>query len=516
MSEGSSNPAKTGVRPKRPHRLRRYCAWGCGLLVLMLVGVIALALLLLNRVPKTYPPVTDPIRAPNVNSKLGGGLDGFASPYLGHTGSWDGKGGGIFGTSKIPDLEVERAMGLRWTFMPVHWRAMEPDGPVNLARDTPAAWRALDAFVIAAHERGLNILMQAPVVGGNAGGPPKWASRREPGKSASANMEAAADFAAKLASRYSPRGTLARNQGWTGYGVRAWELDNEPESYRTSWKGQAGDYAEFVTKAAARIKQVDPQVLILTPAIAGGGHALKWVAKALDAQGLAGSPAFRHNGVPYSIGRPTDVVSFHCYEGLETAFSKDGWTIERDFDDLRSVFQKWEKQSPQFSYDRKEEYWQTEGNYDFLGVLSKERRAAWRFQFFTRAFAAGIRKVMVMDASKPEQSAVRAYVRVLPNPFPMLLATKEISIAHGQAVAFIHADSTESNARRVWIVWALAGTGDAIVDIPARAESAQIVFLDGHSEKVDATSQRIRLKLKGDLKMPPPVLVVETPASRGR
>ena len=104
--------------------------------------------------------------------------------------------------SKLPDLDREREMGLRWTFMPVYWRALEPDGPVDLARDT-AAWQALDAFVIAAKERNLNVLMQAPVVGGNAGGPPKWAGRREP-TSRPADMDALADFAGKLAERYCP------------------------------------------------------------------------------------------------------------------------------------------------------------------------------------------------------------------------------------------------------------------------------------------------------------------------
>ena len=45
--------------------------------------------------------------------------------------------------------------------------------------------------------------MQAPVVGGNAGGPPEWAGRREPDRSAPENMKAAADFAEKLARRYA-------------------------------------------------------------------------------------------------------------------------------------------------------------------------------------------------------------------------------------------------------------------------------------------------------------------------
>ncbi len=227
----------------------------------------------------------------------------------------------MFGISKIADLDKERAMGLRWTFMPVYWRAMEPNGPVDLSRETPAAWKALDAFVIAAQQRGLNVLMQAPVVGGNAGGPPAWAGRRENGKSAPANMDALVAFAGKLADRYRPGGTLAQREGWgERYGIRAWELDNEPESYRTHWDGQAADYAEFVTDAAARIKAVDPQAVIVAPGIAAGKQGLKWLADALDAAALSGSPAFRARGKPYSIGPVVDVVSLHDYEGLDSFF----------------------------------------------------------------------------------------------------------------------------------------------------------------------------------------------------
>lgn len=490
--------------------MRRGCGCGCGGFVVLIAVLAGLCFLLLGKVPKSYLPVAEPLPPPDDSSRLGGGLDGFSSPYLGHTGSWDGKGGGMFGGSKLPNLDTERSMGLRWTFMPVHWNAMEPDGPVDLSRETPPAWQELDAFVIAAHDRGLNILMQAPVVGGNAGGPPKWAGRRQPGKSAPARMPAAAEFAGKLAARYSPNGTLAKRQGWgIRYGVRAWELDNEPDAYRTNWKGQAADYAEFVTRVAVRIKQVDPEAVILTPAIAGGGHAIKWAEEALNARSLAGSPAFRQSGVPYSIGKPTDVVSFHCYEGLETAFSRKDRTIERDLEEIRAAFERWENQGPDFSYTRKREYWHTEGNFDFLGVLSAERRAAWRFQFFTRAFAAGIRKVIVMDPSKPEQAAVRAYIRALPSPFPMTLATRDISVVGGRAVAFRHSDGPEPDAGRVWVVWAVAGAGEATVEIPTLRSRAEIVTMEGRSEEITTLSNRVRLLLRGDPKMAPPVLVVD-------
>ncbi len=351
--------------------------------------------------------------------------------------------------------------------------------------------------------------MQAPVIGGNAGGPPDWVGGREPRKSAPKNMDVAAAFAGKLAARYCPGGTLAEQQGWgADYGVRAWELDNEPESYLTHWDDQAADYAEFVTKVAARIKDVDPKAVILTPAIAGSPA---WVENALDSQAMRGSPAFRAQGEPYSIGPVTDVVSFHNYEGLDSFFAGEDWTIERAFSEVRAMFEKWEDRSPGFEYSRKREYWHTEGNFDFLGLMSRQRRAAWRFQFFTRVFAAGIRKVVVMDASPPEQVAVRVYVETLPNPFPMLPATEEIEVIQGHATAFRHPDGAETGAGQVWIVWALAETGEAVVELPVVHESVEVLTVDGKQETAPAVEGRVRIRLSGDAKMAPPVLVVDRP-----
>ncbi len=422
----------------------------------------------------------------------------------------------MFAGSKIPDMEKERAMGLRWTFMPVYWRTLEPKGPEDLSRETPPAWQALDAFVIAAKERGLNVLMQAPVVGGNAGGPPDWAGRRQKGKSAPANMGALAGFAGKLAERYRPGGTLAQSQGWgERYGVRAWELDNEPESYLTNWKGQAADYAEFVTRAAERIRAADPQAVIVSPGMGAGKHGLTWLEGALDAPAMAGSPEFRMQGKYYSIGPIIDVVSLHNYEGLDSAFSGGSRTIGQVFDDVTGVFEKWEQRAPGFTYARKQEYWHTEGNFDFLGILSAERRAAWRFQFFTRAFAAGIRKVVVMDASPAEQKAVRAYVSALPNPFPMLEASNEATVVQGQVSVFRHPDGAEPNAGQVWVVWVLANTGDATVEIPARRPQVRVVSVDGESRSFTASNGSVRLELKGDAKMSPAVLVIDRPVQSG-
>jgi hypothetical protein len=507
-TETAAGPAP----PKRPlaRWAMRGCALGCVGVVVIIFAVAVLLALFFGKVPKSYPSATRPIPPPAEEPGIGGGLDGFESPYLGHTGSWDGKGGGMSGSSKLPDMDKEQAMGLRWTFMPVHWRELEPNGPVDLGRETPPAWRALDAFLKAARDRKLNVLMQAPVVGGNAGGPPKWAGRREAGKSAPENMDALVAFAGKLVDRYRPGGILAQREGWgTNYGVRAWELDNEPELYLTHWKGQAGDYAEFATRAAARIKAADPLAVIVLPGLASSKSGLLWLEAALDAPALSGSPAFRARAKPWSIGPVADVVSFHDYEGLDATFSSEPRTIVQVFEDVRAVFEKWEQRAPGFTYARKEDYWQTEGNFDFFGILSSERRAAWRVQFFTRAFAAGIRKVGIMDPSAAEQKAVRAYVATLPNPFPMLPAASEVVAVHGQFSAFRHPDGPEPNAGQVWVIWALAGTGPAQVEVPVHRARVEIISVDGQSHPAAADAGRVRVDLKGDSKMPAPILIVD-------
>ena len=509
---------RTNPDPKPPSRFRRWMkrlAWGCGGMLTLFVGLIVLLFLFLNRVPKSYPSATHPMDPPSHQDYVRFALDGFESPYLGHTGSWDGKGGAMWGGSKVEDLDKEVAMGLRWTFMPVNWRVLDPDGPVDLSVGIPPAWKALDAFVKEAAKRKLNILMQAPVVGGNAEGPPVWAGRREEGKSAPRNMEAAAAFAGKLAARYKPGGILATEQGWgQRFGVRAWEIDNEPEMYRTHWKGQAGDYAEFATKVAAKIKEADSLAMILLPGVAAGSNKSKWIEAALDAHGLGGSPWYRDKAIPYSIGPVADAVSFHVYEGMDSAFSPTPRTVEVVWSEVRELFENWENRSDGFHYTRKHEYWHTEGNFDFIGALSEKRRGAWRMQFFTRAFAAGIRKVCVMDASRLEQISIKTYVGALPWPFPMQRADHAVKVLSGQVVTYLHKDGLTPEDGQVWILWAVPGSGDAIVEVPTIQKVAVTLEVDGTKHQQETTKGLISVKLIGDEKMAPPTLIVDRPVTR--
>ncbi len=509
MTPGTEQQKRKAI-PSWGRRLVKWSAIGClGSLLCLCLLIVLLFKLLQAATPTSFTEIDNPIPPPSRQSTLGGGLDGFESPYIGHTGSWDGKGGAMLGASKVPDLDKEVEMGLRWTFMCVYWSQMEPDGPVDLSKNIPDAWRSLDAFVKEAHKRRMNILMQAPVVGGNAGGPPEWAGRRVDGKSAPRNMDALVDFMGKMAARYSPGGTLAQEQGWgMDYGVRAWEMDNEPESYFTNWKGQAANYAELVTRTTQAIKGIDPQAVILAPSMASGSHGIHWLEQTLDAEGRHGSPQFKENRKSYSIGPVTDVVSFHNYEGLDSFFSGKDFTITDAFSQIRTVFEKWENASPGFEYERKMDYWHTEGNFDFIGALSEERRAAWFWQFFTRAFAAGIRKVTVMDAKPLERTSVSIYVKKLPHPFPMHRMEEGFQVIEGNPILYLHANETKQ-MNRVWIAWAKVDTGDAIIELPINGPSVELFHVDGRAEIPTIENGNLRLHLPGDELMPTPVMVVE-------
>jgi len=130
-------------------------------------------------------------------------------------------------------------------------------------------------------------------------------------------------------------------------------------------------------------------------------------------------------------------------------------------------------------------------------------------QFFTRAFAAGLRKVCVMDASERERAAVQAYVRALPWPFPMQPADAEVKVLRGRAAAFRHPDGEQSEAGQVWILWAIADTGDAQVEVPVTRERVTLVQVDGSESVPSAPGHWLTLELKGDRKMAPPVIVID-------
>ena len=121
-----------------------------------------------------------------------------------------------------------------------------------------------------------------------------------------------------------------------------------------------------------------------------------------------------------------------------------------------------------------------------------------------------------MDASEREQAAVRGYVRALPRPFPMRPAGAEVKVLRGDVTAFRHLDGDGPEAGRVWVLWAVADTGDARVELPVARRRVILVHVDGTTSELPVSGNRLAVELKGDSKMTPPVLVVDRPPEDGQ
>lgn len=130
--------------------------------------------------------------------------------------------------------------------------------------------------------------------------PPKWAvsGGAEFWKQPPRDPRIYADFMYTIAARY--RGRIA-----------AWEIWNEPDN-QDYWTGTAGQFAPLVMLAAKRIREADPQAVLVLGGLSYGP-----------------SPFFERLINDYHIDRYVDVVALHTYP--------ETWSNER----AESVFQQW-------------------------------------------------------------------------------------------------------------------------------------------------------------------------------
>jgi hypothetical protein len=446
-------------------------------------------------------------------------LPNWDSPYLGHNGNWDGRGGNADGTSKAPQIANEKQMGLHWTFMPVYWSAFEPNGPTSPSRgETHDAWQELDEFVVLAHQQHMNVLFQAPVVGGNAGGPPAWAGTRVSGSSAPADMGALERFTAKLVTRYMPCGSLAHDKHWTdGFGVRAWEFDNEPYSYSVNWGAIPDDYAEAFTRVSRTLHRVDPNALMVSLALndPDSDGAKKFVHAILDKGVQGASPQYVKNKVEYAVGPYMDVVSFHAYEFLDRLWHQgdgDITLVDHQSAVIRGLVNdpKYLRQKP-FTYSPRTEFWHTEGGYDFLGFepIPLARKENWVIQFLARGFGAGVGKLTLQDVDQAPAiiDSVHTFTSTVTDPHTLREVTRALGYDPGTVRIFRGRQAGTGDW--VYIAWAANQTAVTSVQLPVRG-AATLVSRSGTRTKANVTGGKVDVQLTGLTPFSEPVFVVES------
>jgi hypothetical protein len=67
----------------------------------------------------------------------------------------------------------------------------------------------------------------------------------------------------------------------------------------------------------------------------------------------------------------------------------------------------------------------------------------------------------------------------------MKAADSEVKILRGRAAVFRHLDGEQPEAGQVWILWAIAGTGEAQLEVPVRRKQVRLVQVDG-SESISS------------------------------
>ncbi|MEW5977366.1 MAG: carboxypeptidase-like regulatory domain-containing protein [Acidobacteriota bacterium] len=445
-------------------------------------------------------------------------LPGFDSPYLGHDGF---RHIPIFleqpGT-ELSVLDMEQAIGERWTFVAVIWPLFEPAGPTDAANDPMGAWAKLDMWVSACRERGLNLMVQ-PVFSGNGVAPPPWVLYRTPtgyneaqqwtnpdgttGSSpegvfpgaprAPVDMQSAVNFFVKLVQRYKPGGQLATERGWSeGYGVRAWEIENEPDGYGL-WTAEWDDYTELLVRVYQAIKSEDPLAVIVAPASGANGN-LEFLRAILDKRMQRASLEYKLSGAQYAAGPFVDAVSFHVYEAL------DGSRIEDVFHRHKAWWDLYAAQEG-FTYDPNRPFWHTEGNLNFAGYQEdSDLNSRWLPQMLTRGFAAGAAKITLMDLLNDTnaQVAARTYLRLFPDPRPMLRLTSD------QSPAQIYRTGSHTWA---YVGWATSATTTA--SFPVRTATARVIDKYGNEQVVPAVNGAVSVELSSASSFNEPKYVVE-------
>jgi hypothetical protein len=171
---------------------------------------------------------------------------------------WGIGSGGAFIGVRLDEQQARNRLGLihrggiAFTREEIYWDSIEP-------RQGEWHWERFDAAVIAGRESHLTFLGLLDYWAG-------WAESADYGEGDGTlpyeeSVAHFANYCHEVVSRYKPGGVLAQEQGWTdGYGIRHWEVWNEPPTF---WFGTAEQFGQLVKAASAAIRRADPEAFVV-------------------------------------------------------------------------------------------------------------------------------------------------------------------------------------------------------------------------------------------------------------
>lgn len=181
------------------------------------------------------------------------------------------------------DRAVE--VGYGWLYFSLAWHDVQLVDRIDLT--------GLDEVVIAAHDRGVRLVIDLqtcnfslPTLPALVGG--YRVNSNDPTRPTCVPRNIASVIPAwtAVAARYAAGGALAREQGWNDdYQVTHFEIENEPDSLPWvpgNWEAVPKDYALFLSKLVPAMRAVNPDVVILAPALAQHPRSLEWLDRMLS------------------------------------------------------------------------------------------------------------------------------------------------------------------------------------------------------------------------------------------
>jgi hypothetical protein len=458
------------------------------------------------------------LAAPRASASPTGADD---SPYM------DSVGAALPGPQWVR-ADYERAFtndewaGIRWAYVWVSWSDIER---------TPGMYdfTGLDGLVASARRHRLQLMMQVQTGGdfvlpGPAqllatGGYRTNSMHPLPTSSAPRNMRGPMAFWRVLARRYMPDGGLAKTEHWAdGYGVRFYEVENEPDSLpwiTGSWSTVPKDYALYVSYVSRTLKAVSPSLRVVGPALstgpdgAGCCSGISWLDQILGSDGNVewASDTYRADvaagQVVVGAGAYIDVFSFHD----DFADAASAYSVDR----ARTVWRVVRRHAPR----HRPVIWETEGA-PLTRPGDDVSYARAQAQVTIRLIAAGVTRLN-FDASSlrgdspQERSSDPAGLeaRALTTYFPSSRRVVAMHLAGG--VESYSWTNPQTGLRSV-IVWAMdepARSGAAgrpfTVSVPIRTAKAVVVSHDWRSATVRA---RGRVAVDLERADPSPVVIV--------
>lgn len=250
-------------------------------------------------------------------------------------------------------LRTARSAGVKFLRCAFSWNGIEPE-------PGKYRWEFWDDLVKQGAQNGITLIPYVAYT-------PRWAARTnvEFWKQPPSDPKLYSDFMYTIAQRYRGR-------------VGSWELWNEPDN-KDYWTGTANEYAEMVIQAAMRVREADPNAVLVLGGMAKGP-----------------SDFLQSLIATHAIDRYVDVIAIHAYpeswgdERAEVPFQQwipkvremiarshsgaDLWLNEMGYADYR------------YSASKASVY----GTHVFYSYEhSREYQASMLFKFFTMAAASG-------------------------------------------------------------------------------------------------------------------------------